>query len=534
MDSAIIFILIIIFLLIHVFANKRRIRLINEINKKQEKEICRYKILAEVLMRNFENKQEQLDYVLNEALQLTESQYGYIYFYDEEKQEFTLNSWTQGVMEDCKVIEKSSKYQLDKTGIWGEAVRQRKPIIVNNFHKSNPLKKGCPHGHVALNRFMTIPVFIDDKIVAVVGLGNKKSDYDDYDVYQLKLLMNGVWNAVERREVQENIKYLSFHDSLTNLYNRRFFEEELKRLDTERNLPISIIMGDVNGLKITNDVFGHANGDLLLKKVAEVLKRACRADDIIARSGGDEFMILLPKTANDEAEKLINRIKTELSKEKVKFIKCNMSMGANTKWNKNECIDDIKEKAEEKMYYVKATEKKELQKETVDFMIKTLHENLEIERNHSINVSQLCEIMGRELNLSEKDIQNLKTAGYFHDIGKVALESKYLDEDYTISCQENKDMKRHAVLGYRILNSIDSSNELAETVLFHHEHWDGSGYPKGLKGEDIPLNSRIISLVEYYDRNSHLSKDETLKLIRSNAGIKFDPQLIEVLEKLIK
>ena len=543
MNNSIIFVLIIILIIltIHVFAINRRIGLINDIKKKQEMELIRYKILSEVLMRNFENKQEQLDYVLNEALQLTESQYGYIYLYDEEKQEFTLNSWTLGVMDDCKVIDKLSKYHLDKTGIWGEAVRQRKPIIVNDFQMPNPHKKGYPQGHVSLNKFMTIPVIIDDKIVSVVGLGNKKSDYNYNDVYQLTLLMNGVWNVVERREVQENIKYLGFHDPLTDLYNRRFFDEELKRLDTERNLPISIIMGDVNGLKITNDVFGHMYGDMLLKKVADVMRKTCRADDIIARSGGDEFMILLPNTDVEEAEKLINRIKTELSKEKIKFIKCSISMGAQTKSDKNQSIDEIKEKAEEKMYYMKSTEKKELQQEAVDFMIKTLHKNNEKEHKHSINVSQLCEIMGQELKLSEKDIQNLKTAGYLHDIGKVALESKYLDENYKLNNQEKKDIKRHAVLGYRILNSIDSTNELAEAVLLHHEHWDGSGYPKGLKGDEIPLNSRIISLAEHYDRyisdndgNSYLNKVEALNLIRSFAGIKFDPHIIEVLANLIK
>jgi len=512
-----------------------------ENEKKQEKELCRHKILTEVLTRNFENKQSQLDYVLNEALQMTDSQYGYIYLYDEEKKEFTLNSWTLGVMDDCMVVEKLSKYQLDKTGIWGEAVRQKKPIVVNDFSKPNPLKKGHPQGHVALNNFMTIPVIIDDIIVAVVGLGNKINDYDDNDVYQLTLLMNGVWNAIARREVQENIKYLGFHDPLTDLYNRRFFEEELNRLDTERNFPISIIMGDVNGLKITNDVFGHKYGDLLLKKVAGVLKRVCRADDIIARSGGDEFLILLPKTDYEEAEKMISRIKTELSKEKVKFIKCSMSMGAHTKLDKSHSIDEIQEIAEEKMYFVKSTEKKEFQQEAVDFMIKTLHENMEKEHIHSINVSQLCEIMGKEMDLSEKDIQNLKTSGYLHDIGKVALEPKYLDENYTLSSQEKTDVKRHAVLGYRILNSLDSTHELAEAVMFHHEHWDGSGYPKGLKGEDIPLNSRIITLVEYYDRllfgnngSSPLSKEETLSLIRSNAGAKFDPQLVEVFLKIMK
>lgn len=539
MNNPIIYILIILILIFHIFVINRRIRLINESEKRYERDLIRYKILTDVLSRNFEDKQEQLDYVLSQALDLTGSQYGYIYLYDEKKEEFTLNSWTRGVLADCDVTEKLTKYQLHKTGIWGEAVRQRKAIVVNDFNEPNPLKKGYPKGHVALNKFMTIPVIIDDVIVAVVGLGNKINDYDYNDIYQLTLLMNGVWNAVERREVQENLKYLGFHDSLTGLYNRRFFEEELKRLDTERNLPISIIMGDVNGLKLINDVFGHSYGDLLLQKVAEVLKRTCRADDIIARTGGDEFLILLTNTNYDDAEKLINRIKIELSKEKVKFIKCSMSMGAQTKRNKTELVSEIQEKAEEKMYFMKSTEKKEMQNEVVNYMIKALHENVEKEYEHSVNVSRLCGLMGREMKLSEKEIHNLKIAGYLHDIGKVALDPKYLDDNYMLSKQEKKDKNSHAILGYRILNAIDSTNDLAEAVLHHHENWDGSGYPNGLKGEAIPLNSRIIALIEHYDRflngqneNKPLVKEQALDIIKCYSGTKFDPQLVELLIRI--
>lgn len=116
-------------------------------------------------------------------------------------------------------------------------------------------------------------------------------------------------DITEEKRRQDEIYYMSYHDPLTGLYNRRVFEEEIKRLDTERNLPISIIMGDCNGLKLTNDAFGHSVGDRLLKKVAEAIKSACRADDIVARWGGDEFIILLPKTKKEEAKTIVERIK---------------------------------------------------------------------------------------------------------------------------------------------------------------------------------------------------------------------------------
>ncbi|MDZ5035172.1 GGDEF domain-containing protein, partial [Clostridium perfringens] len=125
-------------------------------------------------------------------------------------------------------------------------------------------------------------------------------------------VINGVALAFrdvsEKKERQEKIEYLSFYDQLTGLYNRRFFEEELKRLDTKSNLPITLVIIDVNGLKLTNDAFGHLEGDKLLQKVAKVIKKECRNEDIISRIGGDEFTIILPKTSSEETEKILNRI----------------------------------------------------------------------------------------------------------------------------------------------------------------------------------------------------------------------------------
>lgn len=181
--------------------------IIGDIIGNRERILKGNELLLDVLGRSFDSTQEQLDYALHGLLKLSGSQYGYIYFYNEEKEEFILNSWTQGVMEECSVHGEPKIYQLANTGIWGEVVRQRKPIIVNDFNTPNPLKKGYPKGHVALKRFMSVPVIIDDKIVAVVGFGNKQTDYNDTDVYEMTVLMSGVWNAVQRRESVETLAY---------------------------------------------------------------------------------------------------------------------------------------------------------------------------------------------------------------------------------------------------------------------------------------------------------------------------------------
>ncbi len=163
----------------------------------------RLQCLVNVLQYQALNIQDLLDYALSEALLLTASSYGYIYYYDEGTQRFILNSWSRGVMPACKVMDPQTEYELERTGIWGEAVRQRKPIVINDFQEPDPLKKGYPEGHVHLTSFLTLPVVDQGRIVAVVGVANKKTGYDDADVTQLSLLMDSVWKSAERKRMED-------------------------------------------------------------------------------------------------------------------------------------------------------------------------------------------------------------------------------------------------------------------------------------------------------------------------------------------
>ena len=165
----------------------------------------RLKSIHDIIKKQYSSTQEFLDSALNEAIKLTESRFGYIYFYSEEKKEFILNSWSKDVMKECMVQEPSTCYELDKTGLWGEAVRQRRPIIVNDFRAKNPLKKGYPKGHVELTSFLTLPVFYKNNIVAVIGVANKQTDYIETDILQLTLLMDFIWKFKEQKDTQEKL-----------------------------------------------------------------------------------------------------------------------------------------------------------------------------------------------------------------------------------------------------------------------------------------------------------------------------------------
>jgi diguanylate cyclase (GGDEF)-like protein/PAS domain S-box-containing protein/putative nucleotidyltransferase with HDIG domain len=367
-----------------------------------------------------------------------------------------------------------------------------------------------------------------------------EAEYFSYPQYKDGKIIGAVvtfMDITERKKAEREIVYLSFNDPLTGLYNRRFFEEELKRLDTERNLPLSIIVGDVNGLKVTNDVFGHFAGDMLLKKAADALRKACRKDDIIARWGGDEFIILLPGTKVSEAREVIARIKGEFSKERVRAIPGSISMGCDAKKSADEDIMGVVESAETRMYHEKTIECHSVRNDMLKTIIKTFYNMNSEEREHAGRVAKLCTGLGKRLGFSEAEIERLKSAAYLHDIGKIALKESLLNRDGPLTDDEKKEIRQHPAVGYRILNAFDKTRDLADCILAHHERWDGSGYPKGLRGEEIPIFARIISLAENYDSITNKKLVPTHKEIgeiRKNAGIRFDPSLAEAFAGMLE
>lgn len=339
----------------------------------------------------------------------------------------------------------------------------------------------------------------------------------------------------EKRQKQEEIFYLSYHDQLTGMYNRHFFQEELIRLDTKRNLPLSLVMLDVNGLKLTNDAFGHQMGDRLLQIVAETVKRVCREDDIVSRIGGDEFVLLLPKTNYKETELVVKRILSELEQVRLNEIIISVSIGWETKISSEQNIMDIFSKAEEHMYRKKLIESQSMRSKTIEVIIKTLNETNQREKIHSEKVSKISRKIGEALNLDHELLQEIEMAGLLHDIGKVAIDNTILNKPEKLTDSEYKTIQRHTEIGYHILKSVDEYSNLADYALAHHEHWDGSGYPRGIKGEEIPLVARIISVADVYEAmtgerpyKKAMSRQDAIDELKKCAGTQFDPEIIRV------
>lgn len=335
-------------------------------------------------------------------------------------------------------------------------------------------------------------------------------------------------DITQRKESQEKIRYLSCHDPLTGLHNRRCFEDSMKRLDAGEYLPLSIIFGDLNGLKMTNDIFGHAAGDALIQKAAAILKDSCRGDDAIARVGGDEFVILLPVTDERGAELVMSRIRAAFSEARILAVKCSISLGSHTRNDPGESMEEVLNAAEDAMYRDKTLNRTKNNAEMIRTIVGALHEKNPEIREQAEAVRDLSLRIGALLDLPEPEMKKLGQAACLHDIGKIVLDEGILGGKQ-LTEEERERLRQHSAVGFRILNLFDETLDLAEAVYSHHESWDGTGYPKGLKGGEIPLMARIIAVAESCFLLGRQFPDEETRLreLQKRSGGSLDPGIVE-------
>ena len=382
-----------------------------------------------------------------------------------------------------------------------------------------------PDGHIMVTETLKAPFFNDvGEIAGLIGISRDITD---------------------RKKKEDKIEYLSIHDVMTGLFSRMYFDTELYRLDAMNDLPYSVITGDINALKLTNDLFGHNEGDKLIMETATLLKATC-GHGVVARTGGDEFSVLLPKTGEEEVLRLIARINQAFEEQRCQPREQNfflsISLGYATKTRAEQTIGEILKTAEEHMYRKKLLEHQSIRSTLLSTIKELLFSKSNETMEHAERMAHLARRMGAELALTETDIVSLELMATLHDIGKIGISNSVLSKPGKLEEIEWTEIKRHPEIGYRIALTIPELQGIAGYILCHHEHWDGTGYPQGLVGEDIPYVSRIIAVIDAYDAMTQdrpyrkgMSSEDAARELARHMGTQFDPVIVRIfLERVLQ
>jgi len=457
-------------------------------------------------LRNSEEKHRNLIQTMSEGMALLEL------IYDEK-----------GIAVDYRFIETNTAF-TQHTGISQERIRGR--LGTDIFKNINP------------------PFLLEFETTVKTGLPQKLETYIDSIERYIRISvfspMQGYFatlfeDITEQKRKEEQIQYLIYHDILTDIYNRAYFEKELKQVDKVENLPICVVMADLNGLKLINDAFGHDKGDELIKLAAKAIKEVSAGIGIPARIGGDEFAIILPKTSKEQGERFIKLLKEKTDKLEIEGICLSISLGLSIKETAATSIHEVVQQSDVHMYNHKLLESQSAKNNLINSLLMILEEKTCESREHCQKVMELGVLLGRAIGLTEDEIEKLRVLALLHDIGNITIPESILNKPRNLSQDEWDIIKKHPESGYRIVSAIPEFAFVAEYILCHHERVDGTGYPRGLMGDGIPKIARVLAVVDAYDvmtRNTiyreALNQQQAEAELLANAGTQFDFELVEV------
>lgn len=360
--------------------------------------------------------------------------------------------------------------------------------------------------------------------------------FNQEDIY-----MSTVIDISERKKAEEMMHYLNYHDQTTGLNNRHYYEMNVNKYDTEENYPLTLIKIDINGMKLFNDAFGYEMGDTLVKRVVSLIKPIVYNADMFCRFGGSDFIILYTKVQKPYIDIIMAQINHMMTNETIQNIKVSVSSAYAMKNSIDEDLNSVLKKAEMRLSREKLIDTSSMLSRTIEIIMNSLYEKNSREMEHSKRVSYWCEKIAQRMNLDSHIVSKLRIAGLMHDIGKIGIPDSILDKPDRLTEEEFNLIRKHSEVGYRILSAANEFSEIADYILAHHERWDGMGYPKGLKGNDIPIYARIISVADSFDAMTSdrayrkaMSINQAKQEITKFSNIQFDPSVVKIFLEIIE
>ncbi|NLO89431.1 MAG: diguanylate cyclase [Clostridia bacterium] len=357
-----------------------------------------------------------------------------------------------------------------------------------------------------------------------------------------KVVIGSLVDLSHKGKCTKKLEYVKSRDPLTGLYNRISFENQLCYFREKGEYPVSIIVADFNGLKMINDTMGYREGDRLLCAFAHLLKRVLPPSTILARVGDDEFAAILPLVDEGAGMELVSRLRmaVEIYNDEHYFTPMNIAFGISTALSSGEHLRDTFKRAEEIMNKEKICSGLSYRSKTVEALLTALSEHDRYAEEHSRRMQRLCYFLGDKVGLSQKQKMDLTLLAQVHDVGKVGISDRIILKEGPLTPEEWGIMRLHPEKGCRIAMATPELADIAHLILKHHEKWDGTGYPFNLKGEEIPIECRILSIVDAFDAmtsdrpyRKSMYPEEALDEIRRCAGTHFDPEIAEIFVKNI-
>jgi diguanylate cyclase (GGDEF)-like protein/putative nucleotidyltransferase with HDIG domain len=450
------------------------------------------------------------------------------------------------------------------------ACQEKQAIYEADLKRLHRFWTGESYLKQGIRSLVYLPLSVTDRTIGTLILASRKPNaYSRRQIRLLEKVALQIAAPVENAQLYARLEQKSRIDELTGLYNRRHFEERLKEEVSRHSRygdVFSIFMLDLDNFKAYNDTYGHPAGDVLLSQIGKIIKGSVRNVDQAFRYGGDEFVVILPQTTREDAHVVAERVRRQIagSMEK-KAITVTSSIGLANYPSDGVVADELVDVADNALYHAKraggnqillsskilstplnneeirGTYAKRNGLSAVYALVSTVEARDPYIYGHSRKVNTYAVALAEAIGLPPEEVANVSTAALLHDIGKIGIPDKVLNKKSKLNEEDWKAIRAHPKLGASIISNIPHLAPCINSILHHHERWDGSGYPEGLKGEDIPIEARIIAIADSFEAMTSarpyrpaLPLEEIVKELKQSAGHQFDPRLVEVFIGIIQ